>query len=343
MNKYSAFVQSSKTLMSERLTLSAGLRADGNDFNSEMSNPINQISPRVSLRYAFAPQWSFNANAGIYYQQPNYLSLGYRINDYYVNRNMRYVRNTQAVAGVQYEWDKRNTIISLEGFYKYYERYPISVNRGISIANLGADFGTVGNEALTSDGLGRAYGAEVLYQQRFFKGMYGILAYTYVISEFTNAAGAWAPSSWDSRNLISITGGKQFKKNWEVGFVFRFSGGLPFTPDDVDASMNIQNWNALGAAITDWSQLNTQRAGTYQQLDIRIDKKWYLKRWTLDLYFDIQNATGYQTQLKPLLDVQRDALGNPIVDPNNPSQYLPNSIPNTNGTVLPSVGIIVEL
>jgi hypothetical protein len=107
--------------------------------------------------------------------------------------------------------------------------------------------------------------------------------------------------------------------------------------------MNIQNWNALGAAITDWSQLNTQRAGTYQQLDIRIDKKWYLKRWTLDLYFDIQNATGYQTQLKPLLDVQRDALGNPIVDPNNPSQYLPNSIPNTNGTVLPSVGIIVEL
>ncbi|MFN5621028.1 MAG: TonB-dependent receptor, partial [Flavobacteriales bacterium] len=340
MHKYSAFLQSSKTMLNERLTLSAGLRADGNDFNSEMSNLKNQISPRVSLRYAFAPQWSFNANAGIYYQQPNYLSLGYRINDEYVNRNMRYVRNTQAVAGVQYSWDKRNTIISLEGFYKYYERYPISVNRGISIANLGADFGTVGNEALTSDGLGRAYGAEVLYQQRFFKGMYGILAYTYVISEFTNAAGTWAPSSWDSRNLISITGGKQFKKNWEVGFVFRFSGGLPFTPDDETASMNIQNWNALGVAITDWSQLNTQRASAYQQLDIRVDKKWYLKRWTLDLYFDIQNATGYQTQLKPLLDVQRDALGNPVVNPNNPSQYLPNSIANTNGTVLPSVGII---
>jgi len=32
-----------------------------------------------------------------------------------------------------------------------------------------------------------------------------------------------------------------------------------------------------------------------------------------------------------------------VVDPNNPSQYLPNFIPNTNGTVLPSVGIIVEL
>jgi hypothetical protein len=343
MHKYGAFVQSSKTLLDQRLTLSAGLRADGNDFNASMSNLKNQISPRVSLRYAFAPQWSFNANAGIYYQQPNYLSLGYQVDGVFVNKDMRYVSCSQAVAGVQYNWDKRNTIISVEGFYKYYDHYPVSVNRGISIANLGADFGTVGNEALTSTGLGRSRGVEVLYQQKFFKGLYGILAYTYVNSEFTGASGAWTPSSWDSRHLVSITGGKVLKRNWEVGFVFRFSGGLPYTPDDVAASMNIQNWNALGVAVNDWSQLNTQRAGVYQQLDIRVDKKWYNKRWTLDLYFDIQNALGYETQLKPLLDVERDALGNPVVDPNNASQYLPNFIPNTNGTVLPSVGIIIEL
>ncbi len=343
MHKYGAFIQSSKTLLNERVTLSAGLRADGNDFNGTMSNLKNQISPRVSLRYSFAPQWSFNANAGIYYQQPNYLSLGYQVDGVFVNKDMRYVSCSQAVAGVQYNWDKRNTIISVEGFYKYYDHYPVSVNRGISIANLGADFGTVGNEALTSTGLGRSRGVEVLYQQKFFKGLYGILAYTYVNSEFTGASGAWTPSSWDSRHLVSITGGKVLKRNWEVGFVFRFSGGLPYTPDDVAASMNIQNWDALGVAVNDWSQLNTQRAGVYQQLDIRVDKKWYNKRWTLDLYFDIQNALGYETQLKPLLDVQRDALGNPVVDPNNASQYLPNFIPNTNGTVLPSVGIIVEL
>jgi hypothetical protein len=343
MHKYGAFIQSSKTLLDSRVTLSAGLRADGNNFNASMSNLRNQISPRVSLRYSFAPQWSFNANAGIYYQQPNYLSLGYQVDGVFVNKDMRYVSCSQAVAGVQYNWDKRNTIISVEGFYKYYDHYPISVNRGISIANLGADFGTVGNEALTSTGLGRSRGVEVLYQQKFFKGLYGILAYTYVNSEFTGSDGLWAPSAWDSRHLISITGGKMLKRNWEVGFVFRYSGGLPYTPDNVDASMNIQNWNALGVAITDWSQLNQQRAGNYQQLDVRVDKKWYNKRWTLDLYFDIQNVYGYLTPLKPILDVQRDALGNPVVDPSNPSQYLPNSIPNTNGTVLPSVGIIIEL
>ena len=343
LHKYGLFMQSSKVLLNNRLTLSAGLRSDGNNFNAQMSNLKNQISPRVSMRYAFAPQWSFNANAGIYYQQPNYLSLGYQINGDFVNKNMQYVKCSQAVAGVQYSWDKRNTIISAEGFYKYYENYPLSINRGISIANLGADFGTVGNEALSSTGLGRSYGMEVLYQQKFFKGLYGILAYTYVHSEFTGATGKWAPSSWDSRHLISITGGKQFKRNWEVGFVFRYSGGLPYTPDNIAASMNIQNWNALGVGITDWSQLNQSRASNYQQLDVRVDKKWYNKRWTLDLYFDIQNVYGYQTQLKPILDVQRNGNGQPIVDPNNSSQYLPNFIPNTNGTVIPSVGIIVEL
>ncbi|MFM7728715.1 MAG: TonB-dependent receptor domain-containing protein, partial [Flavobacteriales bacterium] len=154
-----------------------------------MSNLKNQISPRVSVRYSFAPQWTFNANAGIYYQQPNYLSLGYQVNDVFVNKTMQYVKCSQGVAGVQYNWDKRNTIISAEGFYKYYDHYPVSVNRGISIANLGADFGTVGNEALTSSGLGRSYGMEVLYQQKFYKGLYGILAYTYVHSEFTGASG----------------------------------------------------------------------------------------------------------------------------------------------------------
>jgi hypothetical protein len=343
LHKYGAFVQSSKNLFSNRVIVSAGLRADGNNFNSAMSNLQNQLSPRVSVRYSFAPQWSFNANSGIYFQQPNYLSLGYQINDVLVNHNMKYVKCTQAVAGVQYDWDKRNTIISVEGFYKYYNNYPVSVNRGISIANLGADFGTVGNEALTSTGLGRSVGMEVLYQQRFFKGLYGIIAYTYVNSEFTGNTGKWTPSSWDSRHLISITGGKQFKKNWEVGFVFRFSGGLPYTPDDETASMNIENWNALGVAITDWSQLNSRRASSYQQLDIRVDKKWYYKRWTLDLYLDVQNAYGYLTELKPILDVERNGNGQPIVDPSKQGQYKPNYITNTNGTVLPSIGIIIEL
>ncbi|MBM3428752.1 MAG: hypothetical protein FJX95_08215 [Bacteroidetes bacterium] len=78
-------------------------------------------------------------------------------------------------------------------------------------------------------------------------------------------------------------------------------------------------------------------------MDIRLDKKWYFTKWTLDAFLDIQNIYGFATSLKPALDVQRDPNGNPIVDPNDPSRYLPNYVPQSSGFRQPAVGIIVEL
>jgi hypothetical protein len=184
---------------------------------------------------------------------------------------------------------------------------------------------------------------EMLYQQRLFNGAYGILAYTWVRSEFTNADGKYAPSSWDSRHIVSLTGGKKFGKNWEIGGRFAFSGGLPYTPDNVDASMQRFYWDQFGFAQTNWTLVNSERISIYHQLDVRVDKKWYFKKWTLDVFLDIQNIYNRATQTKPALDVQRDAAGNPIVDPNNASLYLPKVIPQNNGFLQPAIGIIVEL
>jgi len=330
-------------LFEQRLVLSGGVRIDGNGYNAEMKNPLNQLSPRFSARYSFAPKWSINFNTGIYYQLPTYTALGYRSNGALVNTNARYVRNDQVVTGVEYDWAERNSIITVEGFYKKYSNYPLSINRGISLANLGADFGVIGDEPLNYAGLGKAFGLEFLFQQKFFKGFYGILAYTFVRSEFTDVAGNYAPSSWDRRHLVSVTGGKKFKGNWEVGGRFQLSGGLPYTPDNEAASMNINSWNRLGAAVTDWSQLNSKRINTFHQLDVRVDKKWFFKKWSLDLFLDIQNIYNQVTVTKPILDVKRDGQGNPIVDPNNPNAYIPVYLENTNGTVLPSIGLIIEL
>jgi hypothetical protein len=343
MHKYGFFLQSSRAWLQERLVVSFGLRADANDVSPSMSNPIDQLSPRIALKYNFAPQWSFNASTGIYYQQPTYLALGYAVDGKLVNTNMQYIRCDQAVAGVQYNWDKRNSTISVEGFYKNYSQYPLSISKGISLANLGADFGTVGNEALISDGEGRSYGMEFLYQQKLFKGFYGIVAYTLVRSEFNNSEGKYAPSSWDSGHLLSMTLGKKFGKNWEIGGVYRLSGGLPYTPDLVNESMLISNWNALRIAQPDWSRINSERIQAFQQLDVRVDKKWYFPKWSLDLFLDIQNVFGQTTPLKPTLDVQRNAQGQPIVDPNNPNQYLPLYLNNSTGTILPGIGLIIEL
>lgn len=325
----------------DRFSVLAGLRTDFNDFNEDMGNPLNQLSPRLTMSYYLNEKWILNGNVAKYYQLPAYTILGYRgSNGDLLNESSQYIGVSHFVSGLEYRWNKflKST---LEGFYKTYENYPVSVNTGISLANYGGDFGVLGNEAISSIGVGRSYGMEFLVQQRAKKGWYGILAYTFVRSEFeTN--GEYIPSSWDSRHLLNATAGKSFKNNLEIGLKFRYSGGVPYTPYDVASSSLIQVWDVTQTPIFDNSRLNAERTSAIHGMDLRIDKKWYFKKAMLNLYLDVQNVYAFQLEQAPYLIVQRDQEGQPIVNPDDPTRYLMQEIPNSSGTVLPSIGCMFE-
>ncbi|MBL7809543.1 MAG: TonB-dependent receptor, partial [Saprospiraceae bacterium] len=76
--KFGVFGQVNRTFLNERLGVSAGVRLDGNTFTDDGANPLNTISPRVSVSYALAPKWKLNASVGRYYKMPLYTVLGYR-------------------------------------------------------------------------------------------------------------------------------------------------------------------------------------------------------------------------------------------------------------------------
>ena len=84
--KYGGFAQASTTLLKERMQLSIGMRMDGNDYSNDMSNPLDQFSPRISVSYDVAPKWSLNANVGSFYQLPSYTAMGYAEEGVLVNR-----------------------------------------------------------------------------------------------------------------------------------------------------------------------------------------------------------------------------------------------------------------
>lgn len=342
--KYYAFGQISKSFLSDRLATSIGIRLDGNTYSTTMTNPLPQISPRLSLSYALTPQLSLNFNTGIYYQLPAYTILGYTQNAQLINKNnnLKYIRAAHLVGGLAYN-TKSNLRLSLEAYYKKYTQYPFSLQKQISLANLGADFGVVGNEPVTSTSDGRTYGIELLAQQKLFKGFYGIAAYTLGWSQFKETNGDYAPSSWDTRHLVSLTAGKKFKKNWELGIRWRFSSGLPFTPYNEQLTALIPIWNVNNSAVVDYTRLNDQRSDPFHALDMRIDKKWFFKRWSLNLFFDIQNVYGFKSKTQDILNVLRDSNNQPIIDPNDPTRYLLKKIPNEQGTILPTIGIIIEL
>lgn len=345
LHKYGAFGSISRTLADDRLTLALGLRMDGTSFSKEMANPLEQVSPRFSLSYIIKPRFSVNFNTGIYYQLPAYTAMGYRdASGALVNQEngLKYIRSTHVVGGLEYN-TKFNTRFTVEGFYKLYDNYPFLTREQISLANLGGDFGVVGNAPVTSTSQGRTYGVELMAQQKLYKGFFGILAFTYVRSEFTDSSGNYSPSSWDNRVIVTSVLGKKFKRNWEIGLRWRLYGGTPYTPYDVDRSSMVSVWDITRQGIPDYTRLNTLRLDPSHSLDFRVDKKWFFQKWSLNLYLDIQNAYNYQSRGVPYLDVERDTDGNPVLDTNNPGHYKMVQIENTLGTVLPSIGVVIDI
>lgn len=344
MSKMAAFGQVSKAFFNERLNASLGLRTDFSNYSKSMMNPLDQLSPSLSLSYRINDQWALNGSVARYHQLPSYTILGYRNSQgTLVNKEneVKYIQADHAVFGTEF-LTKMNSRFTLEAFYKKYNRYPFSIKDSLCLANVGSDFGVIGNEEVKSISKGRTYGMEFLYQQKLFKGFYAVLAYTYVISEFQDKNGSYVPTAWDSKHIVSLTGGKRFKNGWELGMRWLFSGGSPYTPYDIDASSLIQNWNINGQGVLDYGQLNTLRESSFHQLNVRLDKKFFLEKFTMNFYLDIQNAYGYKAKLAPILLVQTDNNGTPIPDPLKPGYYKTKFIENSNGIVQPTLGIIIE-
>jgi len=345
-NQYGAFISGSKNFYNDRLLVTGGVRMDGADFAETASNPLNQISPRVSFSYQLKPNLFATANAGIYYQKPAYTVLGFQDNEgVLVNRenDVRFIRNSQLIAGIEFVVPEKNRRFTAEAFYKRYTNYPSSIRNGIALANLGADFGVIGNEPVASNAEGRAYGIEFSAQQRLFNNFYGIAAVTLVRSEFTNPnTEGFIPSSWDNKFIVSLTAGKRFGNNWEIGARWRFLGGTPYTPFESEESALISNWDLRGQPIFDFTQINAIRLPAFHQLDLRLDKKYYFKNWNLNWYVDIQNAYNFQAEQPPLLVPVRDSGGDILIDPTDPTRYQLRFLENTAGTLLPTIGIIIE-
>ncbi len=341
--KYGLFGQISHEYFDERLTLSAGFRMDGTDYSSGMNNLLKQFSPRFSASYRFVPKWSLNLNTGRYFQLPAYTTLGYKQNNIFVNKtnNLKYISVDHYIAGIEFK-PASAMQFSVEGFSKMYRNYPFSLNDQISLANKGADFGVIGDEAVTSTSKGRAYGAEFQARVSSSKGYNLNLSYTLVRSEFQDAQGKYIVSSWDSKHILSLTGSAALKRGWQIGTRFRHVGGLPYTPYDMNRSSLVEAWNLQGGPYLDFSKLNTLRFPSFHQLDVRVDKAYYLKKMTLKFYIDIQNLYNFQAKSQDIILRETDANGN-FLTTDNVTRYVLRSVKNPSGTVLPTIGIQIEL
>ncbi len=344
LGKFNAFGQVSKSYLEEKLRFSFGIRTDINTWSKSMSNPLTQLSPRFSASYSLTDNLNVNFNLGRYYQLPPYTALGYTSNaGVFLNKDndLKYIQSDHIVAGLELI-PTENIQVTIEGFYKNYSKYPFSVRDQVPLSSKSAGYGIFGDEELTSSSDGRAYGIELLGRLKEFKKTNLVFSYTFVRSEFRDLNSVWIPSSWDNRHLFNITATRQFNGNWDFGFKWRFVGGAPYTPYDLSKSAVKAAWDIQGQGYLDYSRFNSERLKAFHQLDLRIDKQFFLKGWSLMLYADVQNVYNHQSDQPDILVRQSDINGLPVNDPEDPLKYSLKYITGTSGTVLPTIGIIVE-
>lgn len=325
----------------ERFTASLGVRTDANNFSSGMKGMGDQLSPRLSLSYRLTDGLYLSGNAGLYYQLPPYTGLGFKDNNgAWVNKYLRYMSVSQESLGLS--WHPGNTFeLSAEGFYKQYDKIPFSIADGIPLACKGNDYGVIGNEALSSTAQGRAYGIEILMKWLIAKKLNLASSFTLFKSEYrNNKQSEYIASAWDNRYIFNMSGTYNFPHNWSLGMKISCIGGAPYTPYDVEKSSLVTAWNAQGRPYYDYTKYNTERLPAFGQLDVRVDKTFYLKRCMLGFYIDLQNVTNSKFKQPDIL-MSTGVIENPSA-PMAEQRYKMKYITQKSGTLMPTLGITFE-
>ncbi|WP_071146219.1 TonB-dependent receptor [Bacteroides ihuae] len=327
----------------DRFSASLGMRTDANNYSDEMKDISKQLSPRLSLSYRLTTELYLNGSVGLYYQLPAYTSIGFKDNDgVLVNKaNLRYMSVSQKNIGLS--WRINNKMeFSAEGFYKDYDNIPYSIADGIPLACKGNDYGVVGNEALLSTAEGRSYGMELLLKWIVAQKINLSSSFTLFKSEYRNSKEApYMASAWDNRYIFNLNGTYNLPRNWSAGMKISYIGGAPYTPYDTDRSSLVSAWNAQGKPYYDYSRYNTERLPNFGQIDVRVDKTYYIGRCMLGFYIDIQNISGSKFKQPDIL-MSTGVIENPTA-PLAEQRYQMKYIKKESGTILPTIGITVEL
>ncbi len=319
-----------------RLSASRGARMDGNGFSSATARLWEHFSPRLSLSYELPRGFSVGASSGIYYAMPALTALSYQEEGVAVNSGLGYSHVGQFALGV--EWRaSREIFASIEGFYKIYRDLPISVADGVPLADVGDDYGVVGDEAYVQSGVGRAYGVELSGEWQVAGKVALVGSLTLYRSEYATSRGAeYRPSSWDNRVIFNNLGTYFMSRGWSVGAKISAIGGAPYTPYDVERSSSTEYWDVNGQPAYDYSAYNTKRLEGYAQLDLRVDKMLYFRRWMLGLYIDIQNVTGSE-YAQPDIPISTG-----VISADDPTRYEMKYLRSVSDTIFPTFGVTAQ-
>lgn len=259
------------------LSVTPGLRASQAFLGQEARNAFD---PRLWVRFEPWDKTSIKGSIGLYTQPPQATDME---PPPFGTPSLTHEKAFQASLGVA---QKLTDVINVDvtGFYN--RRFENVVSPGRRIVN---EDGTVTNYRSSNDGLGRAYGVEVLLRHEVTKNFFGWLAYTLSRSEERRVGSAsdYAVTSFDQTHILTAIASYRFPYGFELGARFRYVTGRPTSPLIHDADYQRLDANRYSNTF---GMFRSARVADFHQLDVRIDKYFVFEKWTLNLYLDVQNV-----------------------------------------------------
>jgi TonB family protein len=263
------------------LTLTPGLRATGARLYGQR---LGTVEPRLWARYQAGARWAFKGSAGLYSQPPALANLepvplG--------NPDLLHERAFQTSLGFEHQLTEVLRI-DLTGFYN--RRYDLVVSPGAVTV---LDGGGVRRTPYANEGLGRAYGLELLLRHDITRNFFGWIAYTLSRTEERRQSSGrdYHLALFDQTHILTAVGSYRLPRGWELGARFRLVTGRPTTPLEHEHDQYAADANRFYGS---WGAPRSTRLQPFQQLDVRVDRSFLFQDWTLNVYLDVQNVYNAQ-------------------------------------------------
>jgi len=277
-NAVAPFLAGTVSLFARKLVFSPQVRLDILSDSAYRGTPqafshtFVELEPRLSARYQVLPWLAPKLAWGIYHQAPQ----PFDVTQVFGNPNVSPELAIHYVAGA--DFDPNPTLhIEAEGFYKDLRHLIV---RGEEVLG----------PLLVNDGVGRVYGAELLVKQELSHNFFGWISYTLSRSERRDHPDtAWRLFQYDQTHILTLLGSYALPRGWQLGLRFRYVTGDPITPvASAYFSSNAGSYTPVFGAVY------SARLGSFNQLDLRVDKVWTYDRWKLSAYLDIENLYNRQ-------------------------------------------------
>lgn len=226
------------------------------------------LEPRFQLRYSIDEYFFLRGSIGLYYQPPK----PQEYTEYYGNKNIHSPKSTHYTVG----WSKDFKKGSSQGL-EITNNYFYKDLQSLVIPDVQLNY--------SNSGSGKIFGSEIQAKYKW-NDWATQLVYTYLDSKRFIPGFGNRPSQYDQTHNLNLIGSFNDDK-WTYSARIRFVSGNPYTPvlgGTYDADNDVY--------VPIRGQLYSKRFDPFNQLDIRIDRKYIYDTWILTAYLDIQNLTN---------------------------------------------------